>query len=345
MPVNSYNEWDPLKEVIVGSALHARLPYFDGGMNHLEPTTRDMFPSTEDRKYPEWMIQETEEDINIFVSVLEELNIVVHRPDPIEYNGMLKTPYWESDYYFQYPPRDILLTLGDQLIESPCAFRSRQFETLAYRSILINYFKNGGKWISAPKPSLRDELYTTDSDGDPMLRELEPVFDAANILRAGEDIIYLISCSGNKLGAQWLQQTIGDKFRVHVCHDLYKGTHIDTTLTLLRPGLLLANPERVNANNIPPPLKKWDVIYAPEMNEPSYSSYEGISSKWIGMNLLMLSPDLAVVDANQPELIKLLDKHKIDCIPLTLRHGRSLAGGFHCITVDVHRKGGLEKYS
>ncbi len=343
--VKAYNEWDPLEEVIVGTALHARLPYHDGGMNRLEPPTRSVLPSIEDRRYPEWIIKETEEDIDKFIRVLDDLKITVRRPgDPINYDGLLKTPFWDTDYYFQYPPRDIMLVVGDLIIESPCPFRSRQYETLAYRDLLIDYLKQGARWISAPKPALKDELYTIDEEGEPALTEIEPVFDAANVLRAGRDLIYLLSCSGNALGAKWLQQAVGPDYQVHVCRDLYRGTHIDTTLALLRPGLALANPERVNQDNLPLPLKDWQIIYTPEMNEPKYSSYDGISSKWIGMNLLMLTPDLAVVDADQPALIQLLKQQKIESIPLRLRHGKLLAGGFHCITVDVRRRGALESY-
>lgn len=35
-----------------------------------------------------------------------------------------------------------------------------------------------------------------------MLGETEPVFDAANVLRAGRDLYYLVSGSGNELGAR-----------------------------------------------------------------------------------------------------------------------------------------------
>lgn len=57
---------------------------------------------------------------------------------------------------------------------------------------------------------------------------------------------------------------------------------------------------------------------------------------------LRLSPKLAVVDKHQTELIKLLESRGIDVRPILLRHGRTLGGGFHCITLDVRRKGNSE---
>jgi len=69
-------------------------------------------------------------------------------------------------------------------------------------------------------PQLRDELYPLDERGRPMLGETEPVFDAANVLRAGRDLYYLVSGSGNELGARWLQTTLsaigGDHFAPYV---------------------------------------------------------------------------------------------------------------------------------
>ncbi|MCB9791356.1 MAG: inosamine-phosphate amidinotransferase 1 [Alphaproteobacteria bacterium] len=341
----SHNEWDPLEEVIVGSALHARLPLYDGGMNRLEPETKDSLPSLEDRFYPDFVIEETEEDLAALVAALEGMGVRVRRPDPIRFDERMKTPLWESDYYFQYPPRDILLMVGDLMIETPSPFRSRQYESWAYRRVLLEYLQRGARWVSAPRPMLTDALYTTSPSGAPALRELEPVFDAANVLRMGEDILYLVSCSGNELGAQWLQSTLGEDYRVHLCRDLYAGTHLDTTLALLRPGLVLANPERVTQDKLPAPLKGWDVLYAPEdMRSPAYSPFAPISSRWLGMNLLMVRPDLAIVDAHQEALMRLLERHGITSVPLRLRHGPILAGGFHCVTVDVQRRGALEDY-
>ena len=56
-------------------------------------------------------------------------------------------------------PRDILITVGDEIIEAPMAWRSRYYEWTAYRTIMKDYIKRGGKWTVAPKAEMRDELY------------------------------------------------------------------------------------------------------------------------------------------------------------------------------------------
>ena len=39
-----------------------------------------------------------------------------------------------------------------------------------------------------------------------------------------------------------------------------------------------------------------------------------------------------------------LKKHNIDSVPMRLRHAKILGGGFHCVTLDLNRKGTLEQY-
>ena len=56
-------------------------------------------------------------------------------------------------------PRDILIVVGDEIIEAPMAWRSRFFEYRAYRPLLKEYFKRGAKWTTAPKPLMSDDMY------------------------------------------------------------------------------------------------------------------------------------------------------------------------------------------
>lgn len=345
--VNVHNEWDPVEEIIVGTAAHAVMPQQDLGFHAVQKTTPDLFSKLSRGKIPQRIIDETEEDIGTFIAELKKLRIKVKRPEPIAFTGTFKTLDWEAEHFFSYCPRDVLLAIGNTIIETPNVFRSRYFETMSYKKILLDYLKSGATWLAAPKPRLTIESYHFNDQKNKKksaINNNEPIFDAANILRAGEDIFYLVSDSGNELGCHWLQTTLTEKYRVHACRHLYSSMHIDTTLALLRPGLALINPTRVNEKNLPAPLKKWDIITAPEMVEYQYSVHGNFSTKWLGMNLLMLSPTIAVVDAHQTKLIKMLASRGIDSLPLKLRHGRTLGGGFHCITLDTRRKGRLENY-
>ncbi|RUS93317.1 hypothetical protein DSM106972_096730 [Dulcicalothrix desertica PCC 7102] len=130
---------------------------------------------------------------------------------------------------------------------------------------------------------------------------------------------------------------------MHTCDNIYSGFHVDTTITVVRPGLVVMNAERVGEQNLPSLFKGWDIIYIEQIVDTGYID-TALCSEWIGMNFLMVNPNLAVVDKNQYPLIRELEKRNVDVIPLQLRHSRTLGGGFHCVTLDVRRQGSLENY-
>ena len=342
----SCNEWDPLEEVIVGNPARARFPTAD-------PSTRlAEFPDRPVEDIPrgpfsQQIIDETEEDLDEFISVLEKLGITVRRPETWRHEASFSTIHWESQGFYNYCPRDIMLVTGDQIIESPNVIRSRSQETFSYRKLMLEYLESGARWYSAPRPMLLDSLFDVDM-AKPTPRNEEPAFDAANVLRLGRDLIYLVSGTGNAIGGRWLQTVLGDSYRVHFLEDVYYGSHIDSTFVALRPGLMLCNPARLNDDTLPGILKQWEIIYSPPMqtNDERDADYlnKSIGSAWIDMNLFSISPDLVVVDRDQTALIKLLEGHGLDVIPLKLRHARMLGGGFHCATLDIRRAGVLERY-
>ncbi len=343
----SCNEWDQLEEVIIGNPLKGRFPYADKSTQLAEYPDRPLNKIPQG-PFPQYIIEETEEDLNKFAEALENLGIVVRRPETWPHEKKFSTINWETEGYYNYCPRDVLMVVGDQIIETPNVIRGRSQETHSYHKLLMEYFNSGARWFSAPKPMLLDSLFDVEDMTKPVPREDEPAFDAANVLRFGRDLIYLVSATGNEMGGKWLQSVLGNEFRVHFFKDVYYGSHIDSTLVALRPGLVLANPSRVNANSIPDILKQWKVIYSPPMEntdrfDADYLS-KAIASDWIDMNLFSLSPNLVVVDSDQKALIKLLESEGVEVLPLKLRHSKMLGGGFHCVTLDVRRKGTMERY-
>jgi N-dimethylarginine dimethylaminohydrolase len=66
-----------------------------------------------------------------------------------------------------------------------------------------------------------------------------------------------------------------------------------------------------------------------------------LASQSIGMNVLSLDEEHVVV---QVPLIRNLEKAGFTPIVVRWRHGRSLGGGFHCVTLDIRRTGDLEAY-
>lgn len=342
--VNVHNEWDPLEEMVIGTARGARIPVGAIDLLAIELSGYGAVDAIPSGPLPEWLIEETELELERLGEELRRLGVVVRRPEPRNLAAVIRTPDWQTDGLYDYCPRDILLAIGDTIIETPMVLRSRFLEPLAYKRTLLEYFESGARWISAPKPRLCDDMYDPAAPQGQRLKDLEPAFDAANVLRCGTDILYLVSDSGNEKGWQWLQRVLGDAYTVHPCRGIYASTHVDSTIVPLRPGLVLLNPERVNDGNLPAPLRGWDRIYAPPMTDGGFVGAHPRASAWIGMNLLVVNPQLAIVDDRQPALIRLLEGAGMDVLPLRLTHARTLGGGFHCVSLDVRRRGTLETY-
>jgi len=275
--------------------------------------------------------------------------VTVRRPEPIPHHKAYSTPEWTSTGMYAAMPRDVLLVVGDELIECPMAWRSRYYEALAYRRLLKGYFAGGARWSAGPKPELKDAQYDecwTDpgDDGPPRLvvTEFEPTFDAADFIRCGRDIMAQRSNVTNDFGIEWLRRHLGCDYRIHVFefrdpHPM----HIDATLMPMAPGKLLIHPERVP--EVPKLFRGWDVIPAPDPVIPDgHPLY--MTSKWLNMNILMLDEQRVIVERQDEPMISTMRKFGFTPIPCNFRNFNSFGGSFHCATLDVRRRGTLQSY-
>jgi N-dimethylarginine dimethylaminohydrolase len=334
------NEWGKLKEIIVGRPEFAQIPTIrDKSLHTIDYAnyTDDQFRKIPYGTYPNWMIEETKEDLDNLSITLEGLGVKVHRPSLIDWSEKYSTENWEVDGYYGYCPRDSMLVIEDKVIATPMALRQRQNETRAFKHLF-----DESHWVDFPKPKLLDSIYDRGLLPAPTLRNDEPVFDAANILKCNNDILFLISNTGNRAGAEylqkWLDENMKEKYNVHPIEDVYAFIHIDTTFVLIREGLVLVNPKRVNSTNLPKIFQSWEVIYSPEMVETNCLEHWAEASPWLGMNTLSYDENTMIVEERQLPLMKELKKYGVDSIPVKMRHARTFSGGPHCVTLDTIRE-------
>jgi glycine amidinotransferase len=342
-PVCSWNEWDPLEEVIVGTARGAaEIGY--------EPSLSSYFPpgSVERRSrggpVPPPLVDEAERQLDALAALLAERGIAVHRPDPVDHAASFRTPDWEAAVGRAGTcPRDLLLVVGDTIIEAPMAQRARFFEYRAYRRLVRGYFQAGARWIAAPKPLMTEDLYL---DGEARLSEAELAFDAACFARFGRDLFWQPDMVSNASGAEWVRRVLGPDFRLHTIRfEEATPMHIDTTLVPVRPGLLLVNPERPCRDDGLELFHRngWHVVPAPPSVRSARRRAGGVSS-WISMNILMLDPRTAIVEAAERPTIDLLESLGCTVIPCAFDRVYGFGGSFHCCTCDIRRSGNFESY-
>ncbi|MBW2057156.1 MAG: serine/threonine protein kinase [Deltaproteobacteria bacterium] len=362
--VNSWNEWDPLKHIIVGRA--------DGTMVQApEPAVqRDWpeygFPLGKYGPLPKEMEEKANEQLDNFAKILESRGVRVDRPTPLDFSQTVQTPDWVQKSMFGcMPPRDLLLTVGNEILEATMSFRSRWFEYLCYRPLMEQYFKDDPnmRWEAAPKPRLTERTYKKDfwkewnslseeekykraEKSDWIITEVEPLFDAADVVRCGKDLFVQKSMVTNDSGIDWLRRHYPNH-RIHkVRYRELTPWHMDTTIVPLRPGLVLINPVRTPLEKGQGELFKkndWEVLLAPKsvLKEKRPMTFCSI---WLNMNLLVLDPKTVCVEASETPVIDLLDKHGFEVIPVPFYEVSPFGGGLHCATADVYREGTLEDY-
>lgn len=354
IPVNSYNEWDPLEEVIIGRLEGSTFPSNHISVrSNLPPFSAKVFRLAGGMPYPNWMVRRAKQELDEFVHILEGEGIKVRRPDIVDFGRPYRSPHWSSGGFSSACPRDIFLVIGNEIIETPSCWRSRYFEASAYRSLLKEYFLRGARWTAAPKPELTDQLfdrtYRIPKPGEALrfvVNELEPVFDAADFVRCGRDLFVTRSNVTNKMGIEWLRRHLGSGFRIHELESRSRQPmHIDSTFMPLAPGKALVNPEYLDVERLPPILKAWEVHAAPRPDP-----VEGIMTKlsmcsaWTSINVLMLDEQRVVVDKSQVTLIKKLKDWGFLPIPCNFLSYGAFGGSFHCAALDVRRRGSLQAY-
>ncbi len=351
--VCSHNEWDPLEEVIVGRVSGGAVPPWHVTLQAATPKESwELLKLLSGKPAPDAMVQAAQRDLDQFIHILQSEGITVRRPDPIPQTDPFSTPDWQAESGYNVAnPRDGLLVVGEEIIETPMAWRSRYFEVHAYRALLHEYFQAGAQWTAAPKPQLADSLYNEDWElpekGEPLqfaVNESECCFDAADFARCGRDLFVTRSNATNQFGIEWLRRHLGERYGVHeIKTQSRQPMHIDTTFVPLCPGKVLYSPDFLDPNNVPEILKSWEFLPAPRPVNTMVQMID-LSSTWLSMNVLMLDEKRVVCEASQEPLIEKLTEWGFEPIPCPYANYYVYGGAFHCSTLDIRRRGSLQSY-
>jgi N-dimethylarginine dimethylaminohydrolase len=302
--IHSHNEWDPLKVCVVGDATHAHWPTKDPVFAEEKYKTTWHETPVPSGRVPKHVVDESNEDLETLSTTLRNLGVEVLRPAEMDFG-------YEGGMY-NYCPRDRLLIAGTKIIDPVMMYPCRDMETRALKDV-----------------TKRGVVYE-------MPRNKGMVLDAANVCRLNDTYVVLESASGNKAAADWLQSIL-PHVTIETCN-FYSGVHIDSTIVPLREGLVMLNASRVHPTTVPKAFENWEKIWVSHSDVVPQQFYEyPYASKWIAMNMLVVNPNLVIVDKKQSSLMQTLKKYKIESIPLELRHSRTLGGGFHCVTLDLVR--------
>lgn len=202
--------------------------------------------------------------------------------------------------------RDNTLVLGDEIIETPPAVRSRYLETRLLSQVFRSYFDTGARWTTMPRPVLTDRSFDlsyaqsaattlggptepiTDPQPSPYDVGVEMMLDGAQVLRLGQDLIVNVAQDNHRLAVDWLKRHVEGRFRVHTVYRM-ADNHIDSMLLVLKPGVFLARHAGLR-EILPDAFRTWTFIVPPEPEPGQFPVYTDsellLTSPYIDINVL-----------------------------------------------------------
>ena len=332
MKVNRYDNFTKCRSLILGSLNWSLLELIEGD---------------EDRKYFTDVFHSVDETLSEMKKVFLDFGIKVVRPKPlvVDKDRPLVTPFLTMPAVSgSLSPYDTFLCLKDTVVECPSINDVAFFDHVQYKHIWQECFDNGSKWMAGPIPTHGPDQFELDEDrkyGEILFDgpALEPVGD---VLLSSEKVVI------NDRGRKWIEQWYPE-FKHHVV----KGTngHLDGYFTILKPGVIMSI---IPKDKLPDIFKSWTVIQPPAGNfaQPEITSRfiqdDDFENTTIGVNNFSIDEGNIVVMKNiadhHPDVIREIEKHGINCIPIQYDAIRVLGIGFSCMTGAISRDGGFENY-
>ena len=347
--VNSWDEFTALREIVVGDATHARLPQQDdpsAWLSCFPQLTRAELGRIAAGEMPSQVVEETNEDLAVLCASLRGLGVTVHQPAVVDHRVEFASPHWRSAGFTSYCPRDLTLVVGSTIIETASPTRSRYFEVFGLRPLFQDYLRRGAT-LAGRAPPTTDRRAVPGRPGRPAgpggqragLRRRQRAPPRPRPLLPGVAQRQRTRPALAGIGLRLL----GD-IRVHPLRGIYGYTHIDSTIALLRPGLVLLNPGRMRTGGDTGPTSGLGRAVVPADGRRPAAGPPTLSEHWVSMNLLMVDAEHGHRrrrPAGTDRRARTARDHRATA-PAAPR--QLLGGGFHCVTLDTVRAGGPENY-
>jgi hypothetical protein len=345
-PINYNAPWHTLKHVCVGATYN---------QSFYQP-----IKNSKVRNSLQKIAQETEEDFQNLISVLESFNVKVSRPvidknksilDFVSNDGSIHYKNSQSFTLIPRPPmqpRDSILVINNKLLT-----------TTPEATTILNCL-NDGTVIDYINPQTNKNHYSL----PPSVH-----FDAPLVTVVGDTLI--IDCRDQS----WLHQYFTHAFSDYKIKPVYIGGHNDAVFSLIKPGLLISTHHHTNYSDSLPGWQvyqvenqSWNAIpgwrklkhsninrwWVPEsINNQDFCDFiDSWLNDWVGfvqetvfdVNVLSINPSTVLVNNYNKDLFSFLKKHNVEAIIVPFRHRFFWDGGLHCITSDLYREGEKERY-
>lgn len=359
-----YQHWDPLKVCIVGRSYN--------------PQFYDYIKNKKIRKVFYGIAEETEEDLQSLISLLESFGVEVLRPD-ISDNFK---DYIQGDMILPPPmtPRDYTAMIGNNFYidhrDLRCAWNRIRGDSWPNKVMNFNEIP---QWILDETQEIfqiwTKEDFALDGICKYMKNHSNVIYNqnvnTANTVRLGKDLFFGTDSYNDPIDLLLSKyQTMFPDYR---CHILNTGGHADGVYCAVAPGLIVSSQEITDYSHLFP---GWEVIYAEhnsvenipefylmkqknsgkwwipgaESDNELVNFIETYLSNWVGyleesvfdVNMLIVDQNNVICNSYNQKIHDTLAKRNITTHVINFRHRFFWDGGVHCLTSDLYRLGDLQ---
>lgn len=358
MTYRVFQHWDPLRVCVVGQSY---APEFYHWIQ--DQTTRHKF---------EQLAEETEQDYQSLISLLQKFDITVVRPKIPELDSLQIGTHWTPP---PVTPRDYFVMIHDQLWIPQCpnsvhAARAwhrqsdldwsqwQEFDLAQHRAKLTHY-----KNIFDHVADQGNDLVPTDLD----------VVSGCFVTRLGQHLYFATQTPDQDQGQ--LQQDIDTRFPNTTNLIVDAQGHGDATYCAVTPGLIISLRDiPTYADTFP----DWEVVYLPPSDFANTAEFracmklnrgrwhipgfehdsqlrhivEHYFDSWVGnasetvfdVNILVIDEHNIVVSSHCDAVEQACARHGVTVHVSPFRHRYFWDAGIHCVTNDLDRNGVQKNY-
>jgi hypothetical protein len=333
--VNSWNEYDTLKTVILGNVYDLdRIPKLYQGQD------QESFVK---------IIEETAAELKEIKTILEQNGVTVLQPkQPTHYNNL------EDPNLLKQSPlinmRDFHMAYGNWFIMTYGSYYARRFQHLWLEDIVNQIIADDNIVVNSNEPNINNYSWNDFKSGDNWRKSYDENYADKNLLHTAcilkyNKIAFIRESPGTQLGKKWIKNILKQQNVSTV--EVTGFGHLDGSNSILnKHTIMTSNP------NVP----TWK-IFKNKIVTGSTESYlnfresiinttptqwlhewQGYSQEFeIETNVLSLSPNKVMLSNYNKSTDISLKNLGIEPIYVKWSHRAFWQGGLHCITCDLER--------
>ncbi|WP_273712712.1 dimethylarginine dimethylaminohydrolase family protein [Leuconostoc mesenteroides] len=316
MKINVYNEYDPLKEVIIGDATKLYFPdtheieQEEHTAKWKQFMTKHIYTLLRGKKVPSFLAKKFQRELAEFQRILETHGVKVHHVDSVTPTKL--DPYGMGQMYV----RDSAMSVGEHFIEGNVQIEMRKIERRGYQRIVaaIND-KNQVHTLNQ-----KDKIYL---EGGDVIVNYPYVF------------VGIGKYASNEAGAKWLQSILDKDYENEIVDKPWKVVpvylnddailHLDCCMTIIGPKTAIIHK---------PVLKDLPK----ELVDYKFIDIDAKTRKEMGGNVLVIGPKKVIVQKRHTALQEALKNEGYTVIPIVFTWHSLLDGALRCASCPLVRE-------